>query len=97
MNGGFDLAFQPLHVEQRAKRSERRKNRLCRSFCCGGVQIVLWQEVPQSMLGKKWLKPLLDTNFSIANDILEAEPTKWIADSACSNLKPGFMVLCVLH
>ena len=91
------MAFQLLHVEQIAKRYERGKNRLCRSFYCEGVQIVLWQEVHQSMLGKKWLKPLLDTTFSTANDTLEAEPTKWIAGSACSNLKPGFMVLCVFH
>ena len=97
MNGGFDLAFQPLYVELGAKRSERGKNSLCRSFCCEGIQIVLSKEVHQSMLGMKWLKPISDTTFSTANGILEVEPTKWIVDSACSNLKPGFMVLYVFH
>ena len=48
------------------------------------------------MIGKKWLKPISDTTFSTANGILEAKPKKWIADSACSNFKPGFRVLCVV-
>jgi len=43
------------------------------------------------------VETISDTTFSTANDILEAEPTKWIADSACSNLNPRFMVLYVFH
>ena len=49
------------------------------------------------MLGNKWPKPLSDTTFSTTNDILEVEPKKWIAETACLNLNLGFMVLYVFH